>query len=415
MHFHAHGGDGHDHDHGEAVVSGLGERATGILGAAVVATLALVAAELVAGYAGHSMSLVGDAVHNLTDVPTLVISWLAMRWARRPPTPEKTYGYHRAGILAAFVNAMVLTLASIFVIGESVLRLRHPVTVGTGLMMWVSVLALAINGGITLAVHRGRRDLNVRTVWIHNLGDALSNVAIFAGALAIRWTGAQWVDPVIGMGIGAMVLWSGQGILRESGHILLEGLPREIRLEEVAAAILRVAGVQEVHDVHIWTLGTDLQALSCHVRIPDMHMEESEKVLKNIRDVLAHDFRIIAHHDSIRARRTAGRSGLVYAGAGAPLSAVEPSGWIGDECAVPIGSAGKNSCFARRRLPGESARRSENTSFLFADRLCGAAGMILAALRNPHSRKRTNRACEWLASVCRGRRGRGDAVRRPSN
>jgi cobalt-zinc-cadmium efflux system protein len=301
MHFHAHGSSGHgrdhDHDHGH----GLGDAATGILGAAVVATLALVAAELAAGYAGHSMSLVGDAVHNLTDVPTLVISWLATRWARRPPTHEKTYGYHRAGILAAFVNAMVLALASLFVLGESALRLRHPVTVGTGLMMWVSVLALAINGGITLAVHRGRRDLNVRTVWIHNLGDALSNVTIFVGALAIHWTGAQWVDPLIGIGIGAMVLWSGQGILRESGHILLEGLPRELRLEDVAAAVLRVEGVQEVHDMHIWTLGTDLQALSCHVCIPDMHMEESERVLKNIREVVAHDFQI--EHTTIQFER----------------------------------------------------------------------------------------------------------------
>ncbi len=247
------------------------------------------------------MSLVGDAVHNLTDVPTLVISWLATRWAKRPPTHEKTYGYHRAGILAAFVNAMVLALASLFVLGESILRLRHPVTVATGLMMWVSVLALAINGGITLAVHRGRRDLNMRTVWIHNLGDALSNLAIFVGALAIRWTGAQWVDPVIGIGIGAMVLWSGQGILRESGHILLEGLPREIRLEDVASAVLRVEGVQEVHDIHIWTLGTDLQALSCHVCIPDMHMEDSERVLKNIRDMLAHDFQIT--HTTIQFER----------------------------------------------------------------------------------------------------------------
>jgi cobalt-zinc-cadmium efflux system protein len=301
MDFHAHGESGHgndnSHDHGE----GLGDSATGILGAAVVATLALVAVELAAGYAGHSMSLVGDAVHNLTDVPTLVISWLATRWARRPPTHEKTYGYHRAGILAAFVNAIVLTFASLFVLGESAMRLRHPVTVGTGLMMWVSVVALAINGGITLAVHRGRHDLNMRTVWIHNLGDALSNIAIFVGALAIRWTGAQWVDPVIGIGIGAMVLWSGQGILRESGHILLEGLPRELRLEDVAAAVLRVEGVQEVHDMHIWTLGTDLQALSCHVCIPDMHMEESERVLKNIREVLAHDFQIT--HTTIQFER----------------------------------------------------------------------------------------------------------------
>jgi cobalt-zinc-cadmium efflux system protein len=305
MHSHAHGGSGNERDHGHAHGHGhghgLGEGATGILGAAVVATLLLAVAELAAGYTGHSIALVSDAVHNLTDVPTLVISWLAMRWVRRPPTHEKTYGYHRAGILAAFVNAMVLTLAALFLIGESVARLRHPVPVGTSLMMWVSVLALAINGGITLAVHRGRRDLNVRTVWLHNLGDALSNVAIFAGALTIRWTGAQWVDPIIGIGIGVMVLWSGQGILRESGHILLEGLPRGIRLEDVAAAVLRIEGVREVHDIHIWTLGTDLYALSFHVCIPDMHMEESERLLANIREMLARDFHIT--HTTIQFER----------------------------------------------------------------------------------------------------------------
>jgi cobalt-zinc-cadmium efflux system protein len=295
MHLHSHGG--HDHNHG----GGLGERATGILGAAVVGTLVLVAAEFAAGYAGHSMALASDAVHNLTDAPTLVISWLATRWARRPPTHEKTYGYHRAGILAAFVNAMVLTFAALFVIIESILRMRHPVDVTTSLVIWVALLALAINGGITLAVHSGRRDLNVRSVWLHNLGDALSNVAILVGALVIHWTGVQWVDPVIGIGIGAMVLWSGRGILRESGHILLEGLPREMRLEEVAAAVLRVPGVQEVHDVHIWTLGTDLNALSCHVCIPDMHMEDSERILANIRECLAHDFQIT--HTTIQFER----------------------------------------------------------------------------------------------------------------
>ena len=291
----------HDHDHGHTHGFGVGEAVSGILGAAVVATLVLVAIEFIAAYVGHSIALATDAVHNLTDVPTLVISWLALRWARRPPTNEKTFGYHRAGILAAFVNAMVLALAAIFLIGESLVRLRHPVAVGTGLMMWVSLLALAINGGITLAVHRGRSDLNVRTVWLHNLGDALSNIAIFAGAIVIRLTGAQWVDPALGIAIGAMVLWSGTGILRESGHILLEGLPRNLRLEDVAAVILRVEGVQEAHDIHIWTLGTDLHALSCHVRIPDMHMEESERVLANIREALARDFNIT--HTTIQFER----------------------------------------------------------------------------------------------------------------
>lgn len=305
MHFHAHGGSGHrrdhGHDHGHGHHHALGKDATGILGLAVLATLGLVVIELLAGYAGHSMALISDAIHNLTDVPALAISWLATRWARRPPTHEKTFGYHRAGILAAFVNAIVLTLAALVLIGGSIARLRHPVQVGASLMLWVSLVALAVNGSITLSVHRGRRDLNVRTVWIHNLGDALSNIGILAGALLIRWTGAHWIDAVIGIGIGGLVLWSGQGILRESGHILLEGLPREIRLQDVAAAVLRVDGVQEVHDIHIWTLGTDLHALSCHVRIPDMHMEESEKILARIREMLAHDFHIT--HTTIQFER----------------------------------------------------------------------------------------------------------------
>jgi cobalt-zinc-cadmium efflux system protein len=290
----------HDHDdshHAQA----LGPAVTGILGAAVAATVVLVVVEFVAGYAGNSMALVSDGIHNLTDIPGMAISWLAARWALRPPTHEKTFGYHRAGILAAFANAMVLGLAALALIGESILHLRHPEPVKTALMMWVAVLALVINGGITLAVHAGRRDLNVRTVWIHNLGDALFDVAIFGGALAIHFTGAFWVDPGLGIAIGLMVLWSSSGILRESGHILLEGLPRSMQLQEVASAILKISPVREVHDIHIWTLGTGLHALSCHVRIPDMHMEESEKLLSKIRALLERDFQIT--HTTIQFER----------------------------------------------------------------------------------------------------------------
>jgi cobalt-zinc-cadmium efflux system protein len=292
---HSHGHDHPDHAHG------LGQAAAGVLGAAVAATIVLVIVEFVAGYAGNSMALVSDGIHNLTDIPGMAISWLAARWASRPPTAEKTFGYHRAGILAAFANAMVLGLAALALITESILHLQHPEAVKTSLMMLVAVLALVINGGITLAVHAGRRDLNVRTVWIHNLGDALFDAAIFSGALAIHFTGAVWVDPALGIGIGVMVLWSSSGILRESGHILLEGLPRSMKLQEVASAILKIAPVREVHDMHIWTLGTGLHALSCHVRVPDMHMEESEKLLAKIRAVLEHDFQIT--HTTIQIER----------------------------------------------------------------------------------------------------------------
>ncbi len=279
----------------------MGRTVTGLLGAAVAATIVLVIVEFVAGYAGNSMALVSDGIHNLTDIPGMAISWLAARWALRPPTHEKTFGYHRAGILAAFANAMVLGLAAVALIAESILHLRHPEPVETSVMMWVAVLALVINGGITLAVHAGRRDLNVRTVWIHNLGDALFDVAIFAGALAIHFTGALWVDPALGIAIGLMVLWSSSGILRESGHILLEGLPRNMQLQEVASAILRVAPVREVHDIHIWTLGTGLHAMSCHIRIPDMHMDESERLLAKIRSLLERDFQIT--HTTIQFER----------------------------------------------------------------------------------------------------------------
>src|SRR5215831_17083372 len=137
MHLHSHQGHAH-HSHGHA--HGLGQSSTVILGASVLATITLVVVELAAGYAGRSIALVSDGIHNLTDVPTLVISWLATRWALRPPTSEKTYGYHRAGILAAFVNAILLTLAALILIFESVDRLRHPVTISTSLMMWVSLL-----------------------------------------------------------------------------------------------------------------------------------------------------------------------------------------------------------------------------------------------------------------------------------
>jgi cobalt-zinc-cadmium efflux system protein len=290
MHGHQH----HGHSHALPPMKG-------VLTWAIVITIGFVIAEFIAGYLGRSIALISDAVHNLIDLPTMALSWLAIRLAERPPTDEKTYGYHRAGILAAFTNAIVLVLVALWILWESFERLLAPVPVREDLMLWLAIVGLFVNGGITLALLRGRRDLNVRSIVIHNFGDALSNVAILIGALAIGRTGAYWVDPLLGMGIGVMVLWSSFGILRESSHILLEGTPRGIRPAEVAEAILAVPGVAEVHDIHVWTLGTDLHALSCHVRIPDMHMEESQRVLEAIRRTLAERFHVT--HTTIQFER----------------------------------------------------------------------------------------------------------------
>ena len=272
-----------------------------VLAGAAAATLLLVAAELLGGYVGHSISLVSDALHNLSDIPTLVISWIAVHWASRPADHERTYGYQRAGILAAFTNAILLALVSLGLFYEAFERFLHPVAVNESWMIGVSLLALAINGGITLALVRSRRDLNLRSLLLHNFGDAISNIGILAGAFAIRMTGAQWLDPLIGIGIAAMVLWAAKGLLLEAGNILLEGLPKGIQLESVARSILSIQGVQEVHDIHVWTIGTNLVALSCHVRIPDMHMDESEKILQGICARLEKDFHIT--HTTVQFER----------------------------------------------------------------------------------------------------------------
>ena len=290
MHVHAHG-----HSHSST------KMASGVLAWAVGATVLLVAAELFGGYAGHSISLVSDALHNLSDIPTMLISWLALRWAARPADHERTYGYQRAGVLAAFTNAILLILVALGLFYAAFERLRHPVAVHENWMIGVSLLALAINGGISIALVRNRRDLNLRSLLLHNFGDAISNVGILAGALAIRMTGAQWVDPAIGVAVAALVLWSTNGLLREAGNVLLEGLPKGMRLESVARSILATKGVQEVHDIHIWTIGTDLLALSCHVCIPDMHMEDSERILKSIRERLEADFHIT--HTTVQFER----------------------------------------------------------------------------------------------------------------
>lgn len=284
----------HDHAHSHAL-------GPATLAWAMVATLALVAAEVLGGLLGHSVALLNDAVHNLSDVPALGISWLAMRWAQRPADEEKTYGYHRAGILAAFSNAFLLVLLSLWLAYEAIGRLRAPVHVVESWMLWTSLAALAVNAGVTLSLVRGRHDLNLRSLLIHNFGDALSNLAILAGALLIRRTGAQWIDPFLGLAIGALVLWSSTGILRESAHILLEGRPYGTEVAGVAQTILAVPGVQEVHDIHVWTLGAGHILLSCHVRIPDMHMEESERILRAIHDALYRDFGI--HHSTVQFER----------------------------------------------------------------------------------------------------------------
>jgi cobalt-zinc-cadmium efflux system protein len=275
---------------------------TWVVKLALVLTFALVATEFIAGTMGHSLALVSDGWHNLTDIPTLILSWIAIYFEHKPPDHEKTYGYQRAGVLVAFVNALILVAVAIFIFYEAYQRVVRPESVASGVMLAVGVIALVVNGSISWGLASGRGDLNVRAVFIHNLGDALSNVAIIAGAWVIHVTGLSLIDPILGFLISGMILWSAVGIIRESTNILLESLPKGMTLTKVCQAALCVEGVKEVHDVHIWSLGSNSHALSCHVLILDMPTSETERIAHQIRQVMARDFGI--HHTTIQFEHT---------------------------------------------------------------------------------------------------------------
>jgi cobalt-zinc-cadmium efflux system protein len=259
----------------------------------MLATFAFVAVEVVAGLQAHSLALLSDAGHNFTDALALALAWIGYYLQAKPPDEVKTYGYQRAGVLTAFLNALTLVLLSLWIFYEGVERLRHPEPVQAMTMVVVAALGLALNGGIMLALRAASRgDINIRSAFVHMLGDAVGSLAIIVGAIAIRYTGWLRMDPLLSILIGGLVVWTAWDIVRESLNILLEGLPRGIQLQTVAEAICAVDGVMGVHDLHIWSLGSSAHALSCHVLIADVPPSSSDAILQRVNGVLLDHYHI---------------------------------------------------------------------------------------------------------------------------
>ena len=266
-----------------------------VLIVSLVLTLGFVVFEAAAGFSARSLALLSDAGHNFTDAFALLLAAFGIYWQARPGDHERTYGYQRAGVLAAFVNALSLVVLAAVLFYESYYRLIHPQQVAATTMMIVAAVALVLNLGIAWALGghgEHHHDLNVRAAWLHMAGDAASSAAIIVGALLIRYTGWQAIDPILSILIGIAIVWSGWGIIRDSLNILLEGLPKGLQLKKVSAELSQVQGVIDVHDLHIWSLGSESRALSCHVLIDDMPPSESDSILRRINDVLCARFQI---------------------------------------------------------------------------------------------------------------------------
>lgn len=277
----------HGHNHGHAHATGS------ILLWSLAATSAFVLVELIAGLQAHSLALLADAGHNFTDALALGLAWAGFYLQSKPADAVKTYGYHRAGVLSAFVNALTLVALSVWILYEAVLRLRAPEPVHETTMMLVAGLGLAVNGCIMLALRAAsRNDLNIRSAFVHMMGDALGSIAIVLGAMAIRYTGWVQVDPILSILIALLIVWTAWDIIRESLNILLEGLPRGVLLADVAQAMGGVEGVLGVHDLHIWSLGSSTHALSCHVLIDDVPPSASDTILRGLNGLLERRFGI---------------------------------------------------------------------------------------------------------------------------
>lgn len=259
----------------------------------VAATLLFAAIEVFAGVRAHSLALLSDAGHNSTDALALLLAWIANYLESKPANEIKTYGYQRAGVLSAFVNALTLVALSAWIFYEGAGRLRDPQTVHENIMLAVAVLGLLVNAGIMWALRAARHnDLNVRSAFVHMLGDALGSIGIIGGAVVIAYTGWVQIDPLLSILIGLLIVWTAWDIIHESLNILLEGLPRGITLQDVIGSMRAVEGVQDVHDLHIWSLGSSTHALSCHVQIEDVPPSASDAILRRLNTVLADRFQI---------------------------------------------------------------------------------------------------------------------------
>jgi cobalt-zinc-cadmium efflux system protein len=257
----------HEHTH----ITDLTRSATRRLALSLGLTAAFVVVEIIAGVFANSLALLTDAAHNVTDVIALVLTWWALRITARPANHGKTYGYHRAGILVALVNSTTLALIALGIFYDAYRRLIAPPQVKADVLIGVGVAAVVVNLVTALLVRRGsEHDLNLRSAFLHLMGDVLSTVGAVAAGIVIRFTGLNWLDPLVSIFIGLLILWNAWGIVRESVNILMESTPADIDVVALVGDIQQVEGVCGVHDLHVWSITRGLRSLSAHILTGDI-------------------------------------------------------------------------------------------------------------------------------------------------
>jgi cobalt-zinc-cadmium efflux system protein len=277
---------------------------------ALVLTGIVLVVEVAGGLWAHSLALLSDAAHVVTDLVVLALSSFALRQVQRPASARRTFGYQRVGILVALVNALLLGAIVVAIVVEAARRLQHPGAVSGRLMAGAAVVGLVISLGIARSLRPMRRDLTVRSVLIHVWGDAWASGGIIVAGLLIAATGWLAIDPLLSLAIAALIAWSVWRVLAAGVDILLESTPSDLRTDAVVTAVKRVPGVRDLHDLHIWSLGAQSRAMSAHLLIDDQRVTQAQDILAEVREVLAHEFEI--EHTTIQFESLVCRPGDVF-------------------------------------------------------------------------------------------------------
>jgi len=279
-----------DHEHHHAADSA---GAQGRLVWALIITAGFVVFEALAGWKANSLALLTDAVHNLSDVLALGLSWYAMRLTAQPAHAAKTFGYHRAGILAALANSAGLVVVALYVLYDAYGRLQSPAPVQADILIGVGGAALLVNAFTAWLVHHGSHDdLNMRSAFLHLLGDVVSTLGAIAAGVAIHYTGLYWLDPAVSILIALLILWNAKGLLAEVLDILLESTPRDVDMSSMVRDLMQVEGVRGVHHLHVWSISRQLRMLSAHIVTDDIRLSEGEALQKRVTRLLARRYGI---------------------------------------------------------------------------------------------------------------------------
>ncbi len=259
----------------------------------LIITVVILALEIAGGILSNSLALLSDAGHVFADVIALSLSWYGVRQAARPATSRMTFGYHRIGVVIAIANAVSIFAIAAIILYEAYNRSQKMPEVKSLLMVVVALVGLGVNILVALWLrHEQKTSINIRSAFWHALGDALASVGVIAGGLVILFTGAFWVDPLVSVLISCIILFSAWSIFREGFRVIIEATPPDVDITEVVSALKQIPGVKDIHDMHVWSISSEIRAMNSHILVDDVYMSQAAEIRQKIEQVVREQFHV---------------------------------------------------------------------------------------------------------------------------